>query len=79
MHKIESVQEIGTRSPRCPLLTMNSVNLLTQLGERFRRGRGFGRTEAMRSLRERLTKVAGANVPVLIQGESGTGKDISRA
>jgi two-component system response regulator AtoC len=30
----------------------------------------------MRSLRERLAKIAGANVPVLIQGESGTGKDI---
>jgi two-component system response regulator AtoC len=27
-------------------------------------------------LRARLNKVAGANVPVLIQGESGTGKDI---
>src|SRR4051812_16944852 len=36
----------------------------------------FGRSEAMRSLRERLDKVASANVPVLIQGESGTGKDI---
>jgi two-component system response regulator AtoC len=30
----------------------------------------------MQSLRERLDKVACANVPVLIQGESGTGKDI---
>jgi two-component system response regulator AtoC len=36
----------------------------------------FGRTEAMQAVRERLTKLAGANVPVLIQGESGTGKDI---
>ncbi len=36
----------------------------------------FGRTDAMRALRERLDKVACANVPVLIQGESGTGKDI---
>jgi transcriptional regulator with PAS, ATPase and Fis domain len=36
----------------------------------------FGSTEAMRALRERLAKIAGANVPVLIQGESGTGKDI---
>jgi len=30
----------------------------------------------MRSVHDRLIKVAGANVPVLIQGESGTGKDI---
>jgi two-component system response regulator AtoC len=36
----------------------------------------FGRTEAMQSVRDRLSKLAGANVPVLIQGESGTGKDI---
>jgi len=30
----------------------------------------------MQSLRDRMDKVASANVPVLIQGESGTGKDI---
>ena len=36
----------------------------------------FGGTDAMRQIRERLEKIAGANVPVLIQGESGTGKDI---
>jgi two-component system response regulator AtoC len=30
----------------------------------------------MRALRERLAKISGANVPVLIHGESGTGKDI---
>lgn len=36
----------------------------------------FGHSEAMLAVRERLDKVAGANVPVLIQGESGTGKDI---
>ncbi|HZU45530.1 MAG TPA: sigma 54-interacting transcriptional regulator [Terriglobales bacterium] len=36
----------------------------------------FGHSEVMRAVRERLDRVAGANVPVLIQGESGTGKDI---
>jgi two-component system response regulator AtoC len=36
----------------------------------------FGRSDAMQGVRERLDKVASANVPVLIQGESGTGKDI---
>src|SRR5947209_13180387 len=36
----------------------------------------FGRSEVMQAVRERLDRVAGANVPVLIQGESGTGKDI---
>ena len=36
----------------------------------------FGHSEAMQALRSRLAKVAAANVPVLITGESGTGKDI---
>ena len=36
----------------------------------------FGRTDAMIAVRDRLMKLASANVPVLIQGESGTGKDI---
>jgi two-component system, NtrC family, response regulator AtoC len=36
----------------------------------------FGHSEAMQALRSRLDKVAAANVPVLIHGESGTGKDI---
>src|SRR5271168_103756 len=36
----------------------------------------FGKSEAMQALRSRMDKVARANVPLLIQGESGTGKDI---
>jgi len=36
----------------------------------------FGTTDSMKALRERMAKIAGANVPVLIHGESGTGKDI---
>jgi transcriptional regulator with PAS, ATPase and Fis domain len=55
----------------------NGVNTLVQpLGEMPPDPIVFGRTEAMRAVRERLSKLAGANVPVLIQGESGTGKDI---
>ncbi|MFZ0760899.1 MAG: sigma-54 dependent transcriptional regulator [Candidatus Sulfotelmatobacter sp.] len=57
--------------------TSTPVNPLIQpLGEMPHESVVFGGTEAMRSLRERLAKIAGANVPVLIQGESGTGKDI---
>jgi two-component system response regulator AtoC len=36
----------------------------------------FGRTRAMNEIRLRLEKIAAANVPVLVEGESGTGKDI---
>src|SRR6202162_5516856 len=58
-------------------MTISSVNTLVQpLVERPRAAVVFGRTEAMQAVRDRLTKLAGANVPVLIQGESGTGKDI---
>ena len=54
-----------------------SVNTLIQpLGEMPPEAIVFGRSEAMQALRDRLNKLAGANVPVLIQGESGTGKDI---
>src|SRR6202047_1152610 len=57
--------------------TSNPGSALTQpLGEMPPDSVIFGGTEAMRALRERLAKIAGANVPVLIHGESGTGKDI---
>src|ERR1700734_3734285 len=50
--------------------------LVQPLGEMPPEAVVFGGTEVMRELRQRLAKIAGANVPVLIQGESGTGKDI---
>jgi two-component system, NtrC family, response regulator AtoC len=57
--------------------TSNTVSSLIQpLGEMPPDSVVFGSTEAMRALRERLAKIAAANVPVLINGESGTGKDI---
>jgi len=60
-----------------PSLSANPVSSLVQsLGEIPPDSVVFGRSEAMRALRDRLAKVASANVPVLIQGESGTGKDI---
>jgi len=36
----------------------------------------FGQTTAMREVRQKLERVAGANLSILITGESGTGKDI---
>src|SRR6476620_175975 len=58
-------------------MTSGSVNSLVQpLGEMPPEAIVFGRTEVMGAVRDRLLKLAGANVPVLIQGESGTGKDI---
>jgi two-component system response regulator AtoC len=59
-----------------PTITGQVSSLVQSLGEIPPEAIVFGRSEAMQSLRERLDKVACANVPVLIQGESGTGKDI---
>jgi len=59
------------------MTTSSSVSTLVQpLGETPPEAIVFGRTEAMQAVRDRLNRLAGANVPVLIQGESGTGKDI---
>src|SRR5690242_9979148 len=58
-------------------MTTSSMNPLAQpLGEIPPESIIFGRTDAMQAVLSRLTKLAAANVPVLIQGESGTGKDI---
>jgi two-component system, NtrC family, response regulator AtoC len=58
-------------------LSSNAVSSLVQsLGEIPPDSVVFGNSDAMQTLRRRLEKVANANVPVLIEGESGTGKDI---
>jgi two-component system response regulator AtoC len=60
-----------------PMPITNPVSSLVQsLGEIPPEAIIFGKSEQMQALRERLDKVASANVPVLIEGESGTGKDI---
>ena len=59
-----------------PMTTSPVSSLVQSLGEIPPESIVFGRSEVMLALRERLDKVACANVPVLIQGESGTGKDI---
>src|SRR5262252_8362107 len=57
--------------------TTNQVSSLVQsIGEIPPESIVFGQSESMQALRDRMDKVASANVPVLIQGESGTGKDI---
>jgi len=60
-----------------PIPMTNPVSSLIQsLGEFPPDSVVFGKSEAMQALRSRMDKVASANVPVLINGESGTGKDI---
>ena len=58
-------------------MTTTHLNPLVQpLGEMPPESIVFGQSESMLAVRDRLLKLASANVPVLIQGESGTGKDI---
>ena len=60
-----------------PVQTTSSFSSLVQsLGEFPPEAVIFGGSDAMQTLRGRMAKVASANVPVLIHGESGTGKDI---
>src|SRR5713226_1324523 len=51
-------------------------SLVQSLGEIPPEAVVFGESDTMQALRTRMDKVAGANVPVQINGESGTGKDI---
>jgi two-component system response regulator AtoC len=36
----------------------------------------FGRSEAMKEIRRRVSKIAGANIPVLLLGPKGSGKEV---
>jgi two-component system response regulator AtoC len=36
----------------------------------------FGRSQAMQAIRQKVGKIAGSNIPVLIQGHNGTGKGV---
>jgi two-component system, NtrC family, response regulator AtoC len=68
---------MGAVNFKMPSVPSNPVSALVQaLGEFPPEAVVFGRSDSMQAVRDRLNKVAAANVPVLIQGESGTGKDI---
>jgi two-component system response regulator AtoC len=54
----------------------NNLSFVKSVGSIPPDGVVFGQSHRMQSVRQRLEKIAVANVPVLIQGESGTGKDI---
>ena len=58
------------------MTTLSVSSLAQSLGEVPPDNIIFGHSEVMQAVRSRLGKVAAANVPVLITGESGTGKDI---
>ncbi|MBZ5658370.1 MAG: sigma-54 dependent transcriptional regulator [Acidobacteriia bacterium] len=58
------------------MTTLSVSSLAQSLGEFPPENIIFGHSDVMQAVRSQLAKVAAANVPVLINGESGTGKDI---
>lgn len=77
MLEVQILSPGGLKFPPNVYMTTNSVSSLAQsIGEIPPDSIVFGRSDAMVALRSRMNKVAAANVPVLIHGESGTGKDI---
>jgi two-component system, NtrC family, response regulator AtoC len=58
------------------MTTLSVTTLAQSLGEVPPDNIIFGHSDVMQLVRLRMGKVAAANVPVLITGESGTGKDI---
>jgi len=58
------------------MTTLSVASLQQSVGELPPDDIIFGRSEALQAIRAQLSRVASANVPVLITGESGTGKDI---
>lgn len=59
-----------------PATSVNNASFIKSLGPTPPDSVVFGRSHRMQAVKQRLEKIAAANVPVLIQGESGTGKDI---
>src|SRR5579862_494243 len=63
--------------PKNMAMTSTSKAALTNRGSNTPpSGIIFGRSAAMQSVRQRIDKVASSGVPILIQGDSGTGKGL---
>ena len=67
---IETLERVIERNP---VRASTSTSVITQAGTP---ARGLGVSQAMRRIEALLDRVADADVPILITGESGVGKDV---
>lgn len=55
------------------------ISARQEIRQRFRLSRLIGNSGAMRAVHDRVAQIARSNAPVLLRGESGTGKDLIAA
>jgi Nif-specific regulatory protein len=73
---IENARLIGELEVRGRALESENRQLRQELGGHWRGPALLGATPVMENLRRMIERVAGANITVLVTGESGTGKDL---
>ncbi|MBI5517753.1 MAG: sigma 54-dependent Fis family transcriptional regulator [Deltaproteobacteria bacterium] len=83
-HRAVRVHDVIGRSPldltlggSCVRAELVPLAVEHRLSPRIRFGRLEGASDAMRELFAVLERLAGADVPVLLEGETGTGKDLA--
>ena len=74
--KVEELALFLRRALDDSSIRREAAALKRTLHERFAKGRILGNSAAMRNVRELVARVAAAPVPVLILGETGTGKSL---
>ncbi len=57
-------------------LRVENINLRSSIKERYRMGRIIGKSSAMQEVYEQILRAAATEASVIVQGESGTGKDL---
>jgi two-component system response regulator HydG len=74
--ELESLRRVVERACRERVLTRENALLRRTLRENLSAGRLIGQSASMRQLRALIEQVAPASTPVLISGETGTGKEL---
>lgn len=73
---LEVFRNLVNRAAEASVLRRENTNLLEQLGERYGFEGIIGQSEAIRNIVAVLKQVAPTDMPVLVVGETGTGKEL---